>query len=66
MRSGTVDSERDLFHRLAVGVLLLPPLRQREGNLNILIDSMLASINAEAASQPGYKHKNWMFPQETF
>lgn len=47
----------DLFHRLAVGVLLLPPLRQREGDLNILIDSMLDSINAEAASQPGYKHK---------
>ena len=47
----------DLFHRLAVGVLLLPPLRQREGDLNILIDSLLASINAEAASQPGYKHK---------
>lgn len=47
----------DLFHRLAVGVLLLPPLRQREGDLNILIDSMLASINTEAASQPGYKHK---------
>ncbi len=47
----------DLFHRLAVGVLLLPPLRQREGDLNLLIDSMLDSINAEAASQPGYKHK---------
>lgn len=47
----------DLFHRLAVGVLLLPPLRQREGDLNVLIDSLLASINAEAASQPGYKHK---------
>lgn len=47
----------DLFHRLAVGVLLLPPLRQREGDLNVLIDSMLASINEEAASQPGYKRK---------
>lgn len=47
----------DLFHRLAVGVLTLPPLRQREGDLNILIDSMLASINAEATSQPGYKNK---------
>ena len=47
----------DLFHRLAVGVLLLPPLRQREGDLNLLIDSLLDSINAEAASQPGYKHK---------
>ena len=47
----------DLFHRLAVGVLLLPPLRQREGDLTVLIDSLLASINAEAVSQPGYKHK---------
>ena len=47
----------DLFHRLAVGVLLLPPLRQREGDLNLLIDSMLVAINEDAASQPGYKHK---------
>lgn len=48
----------DLFHRLAVGVLLLPPLREREGDLGLLIDSLLAAINAEAALQPGYKHKN--------
>lgn len=47
----------DLFHRLAVGVLLLPPLRQREGDLSLLIDSLLASINAEASTQPGYMHK---------
>lgn len=47
----------DLFHRLAVGVLLLPPLRQREGDISILIDSMLDAINAEAASQPDYCHK---------
>ena len=47
----------DLFHRLAVGVLLLPPLREREGDITLLIDSMLAAINTEAASQPGYKHK---------
>lgn len=47
----------DLFHRLAVGVLLLPPIREREGDLGLLIDSMLAAINAEASSQPGYKHK---------
>ena len=49
----------DLFHRLAVGVLLLPPLREREGDLGLLIDAMLASINAEAAKsqQPAYKQK---------
>lgn len=47
----------DLFHRLAVGVLLLPPLREREGDLSLLIDSMLTAINEEAALQPGYKHK---------
>ena len=47
----------DLFHRLAVGVLQLPPLRHREGDLTLLIDSLLANINAEASGQPGYKSK---------
>jgi transcriptional regulator with PAS, ATPase and Fis domain len=47
----------DLFHRIAVGVLVLPPLREREGDLSLLIDSMLLQINTEAAKQPGYKHK---------
>ena len=37
--------------------VLPPPLRQREGDLTVLIDTMLANINAEAASQPGYQHK---------
>lgn len=47
----------DLFHRLAVGVLILPPLREREGDLTLLIDTLLASINAEASTQPNYLHK---------
>lgn len=55
IRSGRF--REDLFHRLAVGVLLLPPLRQREGDISLLIDVMLSSINAEASTQPGYKHK---------
>jgi len=47
----------DLFHRLAVGFLQLPPLRHREGDLSLLIESLLSSINAEASGQPGYRHK---------
>ena len=52
----------DLFHRLAVGVLLLPPLREREGDLGLLIDAMLSAINSEAAAQPGYKDKKLDIP----
>ncbi len=48
----------DVFHRIAVGILVLPPLRAREGDLNLLIDALLAQINREATSQPGFKHKN--------
>ena len=47
----------DVFHRIAVGILALPPLRAREGDLNLLIDALLAQINREATSQPGFKHK---------
>lgn len=47
----------DVFHRIAVGILALPPLRAREGDLNLLIDALLAQVNREATSQPGFKHK---------
>ena len=47
----------DVFHRIAVGILALPPLRAREGDLNLLIDALLAQVNREAISQPGFKHK---------
>ncbi len=48
----------DLYYRVAIGVLPLPPLREREGDLNLLTDNLLANINKEASTQPGYKHKN--------
>lgn len=34
----------DLFYRIAVGVIHLPPLREREGDLLLLADMLLASL----------------------
>lgn len=47
----------DLFYRLAVAVIKLPPVRERAGDLNPLIDHFLERINSESANEPGYKHK---------
>ncbi len=47
----------DLFHRIAVGVLQLPPLRDRHGDLNPIIDHILESINTKFADKPGWQHK---------
>jgi DNA-binding NtrC family response regulator len=49
----------DLFYRLAVLVLNVPPLRSREGDLGPLIDGLLTRINdqSERGKEPGYKRK---------
>lgn len=49
----------DLFYRLAVAMLKLPPLREREGDLGLLVDSMLGQINRKMADSPGYKSKKF-------
>ena len=47
----------DLFYRLAVAVLKIPPLRDRTGDLGLLIDYLLDQVNEEAKTEPGFKHK---------
>lgn len=49
----------DLFYRVAVGVLHLPPLRERKGDLGLLADALLQQINCEANGQPGYESKKF-------
>jgi DNA-binding NtrC family response regulator len=47
----------DLFHRLAVGILQLPPLRERQGDVDLLIDHFLEVINTDSAGKPEAQRK---------
>lgn len=47
----------DLFFRLAVAVIRLPPLRDRSGDLNLLIDYLIGKINREIAAEPAWENK---------
>ncbi|MEW6614966.1 MAG: sigma 54-interacting transcriptional regulator [Thermodesulfobacteriota bacterium] len=47
----------DLFHRIAVGMLNLPSLRDRHGDINPVIDHILDSINKKFEDVSGWKHK---------
>ncbi len=47
----------DLFHRLAIGVIRLPALRERQGDLSLLIDNALDRLNQESSRLVGWKNK---------
>ncbi|MEY4977740.1 MAG: hypothetical protein RLZZ352_10 [Pseudomonadota bacterium] len=47
----------DLFHRLAVGILHLPPLRERAGDLDMLADSFLHQFNHDPDNPLQGEHK---------
>jgi DNA-binding NtrC family response regulator len=47
----------DLFYRLAVAVLKIPPLRERTGDLVLLMDTLLEQVNREGAVETKAKHK---------
>lgn len=47
----------DLFYRIAVAILKIPPLREREGDMGLLVDQLLERVNAESKADPGYQHK---------
>jgi transcriptional regulator with PAS, ATPase and Fis domain len=47
----------DLFHRIAIGVVRLPSLRERHGDLNLLIDKALERLNQESSRLSGWKNK---------
>ncbi|MBF0154292.1 MAG: sigma 54-interacting transcriptional regulator [Magnetococcales bacterium] len=48
----------DLFHRIAVALLLLPPLRTRGRDIELLTDRILEQINQECREQPGFRKKS--------
>jgi len=57
----------DLFYRLAVITIKLPPLRERRSDIATIATTLLAQINRDFEYQePGYRHKFLSDPAKTF
>jgi DNA-binding NtrC family response regulator len=57
----------DLFFRLAIITIPLPPLRQRRRDIPLLAESFLRRINEDfQRQQPGYRHKRISGPAMNF
>ena len=54
---GKGNFRADLFYRLAVALLKIPPLRERTGDLSLLVDYLMEKVNEESREEPGYKNK---------
>ena len=44
----------DLYYRLAIAIIKIPALRNRQGDLSLLIDHFMHTINLEYSVDPGY------------
>jgi len=48
----------DLFYRIAAAIITLPPLRDRRGDISLLIDYFLERIQTEYSNTPGLRMKH--------
>jgi DNA-binding NtrC family response regulator len=49
----------DLFYRISTMVLRLPPLRERQADISLLLDHALTQANEIGSQAPGYEHKKF-------
>ncbi|MFC1695225.1 RNA repair transcriptional activator RtcR family protein [Pseudomonadota bacterium] len=56
---GKGSFREDLFFRLAVATLNLPPLRQREGDLKLMIDTLTKSVQSDMLELDEKHHKSF-------